>query len=132
MSHTPSFLATLVCGTALALGFSAYADACDSAGKKVRIQVKVDAAGQPEADPDTVDVCIGDTIHWIFPGAAKKFKVQFVGDTPVEWHEKTSDSSASIEGTVQPGKVVNNAPTPYKYNVEVDGKVLDPKIIVKP
>ena len=133
MSRTPSYLATLACGTALALGFAANADACDSPGKKVSINVKVDGAGQPDVDPETVNVCVGDRVHWVFPGEAKQFKVQFVSDaSPLEWREKSSDNSASVQGTVQPGTVTGDAPTPYKYNVEVAGKVLDPIIIVRP
>jgi len=133
MSRASSFLATLALGSALALGFAANVDACDSPGKKVTIKVNVDEAGEPNVSPDTVDVCVGDKVHWVFPGAAKQFKVQFVGDaSPVEWREKSSDNSASVQGTVQPGTVTGNAPTPYKYNVEIGGKVLDPRIIVQP
>jgi len=129
MSRTPSFLAALTCGTVLALGFAANADACDPKGK-VKIKVKVDDAGQPVVDKDTVSACVGDTIHWVFAGS-KEFKVQFTGDegSPFDWSDK---KGASVEGTVKADAVKDNAPTPYKYDVEIDGKVLDPKIIVDP
>ncbi len=130
MSRTPSFLAALACGTVLALGFAAHADACESTGKKIKIKVKVDNAGQPAVDPDTVNACVGDTVHWVFAGS-KEFKVQFTGDegSPFDWSDK---KGASVEGTVKADAVKGDAPTPYKYDVEVDGKVLDPKIIVDP
>jgi plastocyanin len=128
MSRTPSFLVTLACGATLALGFAANADACESQGK-INIKVKVDSSGQPVVDPDTVSACVGDTVHWVFAGS-KEFKVHFMdGDSPFDW----SDSKgASVEGTVKADAVKGDAPTPYKYSVDVDGKVLDPKIIVDP
>jgi plastocyanin len=129
MSRTPSFLATLACGTGLALAFAANADACDSPGKKVKIKVKVDNAGQPVVDPDTVNACEGDTIHWVFAGS-KQFKVQFLdNDSPFEWSDK---KGASVEGTVKAGAAKDGQSTPYPYDVEVDGAPVDPKIIVDP
>ena len=129
MSRTPSFLVALACGTVLALGFAANANACESTGKKIKIKVKVDDAGQPVVNPDTVNACVGDTVHWVFAGS-KEFKVQFMdGDSPFDWADK---KGASVEGTVKAGAARDNEPTPYKYNVDVDGKVLDPKIIVDP
>ncbi len=132
MSRAPSFLATLACGAVLALGFAANADACDPKGK-VKIKVKVDDAGQPVVDPDTVNVCVGDTVHWVFAGS-KDFKVIFMNaaDSPFVWTDKEGKNGASVEGKVRSDAVKDNAPTPYKYDVEVGGKVLDPKIIVDP
>jgi plastocyanin len=128
MSRTPSFLAALACGTVLALGFAANADVCNSEGK-VQIKVKVED-GQPVVDPDTVSACVGDTVHWVFAGPAKQFKVQFMdGDSPFDWSDK---KGASVMGTVKADAVKNNEPTPYDYDVEVDGVALDPKIIIEP
>jgi len=129
MSRVPSFLATLACGTVLALGFAASANACDSPSKKIMIKVKLEN-GQPVVDPDTVNACVGDTVQWVFAGGSKPFKVQFMGDdSPFDWSDR---SGASVDGTVKSGAAKNGQSTPYSYDVEVDGAMLDPKIIVDP
>ena len=132
MSRVPSLLATLACGTVLALGFAANADACDSPGKKVMIKVKLEN-GQPVVDPDTVKACVGDTVHWVFAGGSKPFKVQFInGDSPFDWPDGSKSDAASIDAIVKPGAAKNGQSTPYPYDVEVDGAAVDPKIIVDP
>jgi plastocyanin len=130
MSRVPEFLAALACSAAFTVGFAANAHACDSPGKKVTVKVKVENS-QPVADPDTVNACVGDTIHWIFAGSdAKEFKVKFMGDdSPFDWSDK---KGASVDGTVKAGAVKNGKPTPYDYDVELDGVAADPKIIVDP
>jgi plastocyanin len=131
MSRVPAILAALACSAVVTLGFAANADACDSPGKKIAIKVKVEN-GQPVVNPDTVNACEGDVIHWVFAGS-KPFKVQFMGgDSPFDWPEGSKENSASIDGTVQPGAAKNGKSTPYSYDVEVDGVALDPKIIVDP
>jgi len=37
-----------------------------------------------------------------------------------------------VTGTVRQGAAKDGQQTPYKYDVEVDGKTLDPRIIVDP
>jgi len=128
MSPAPSLITAVACGVALALGFSANAVACDSPGKKVMIKVKVEN-DQPVVDPETVNACVSDTILWVFAGSdAKEFMVKFMGgDSPFDWSDK---KGATVEGKVKAGAIKNGQPTPYEYEVEVDGVALDPKIIV--
>lgn len=131
MSRVPSLLANLACGTVLALGLVANAGACESQGK-IKIKVKVEN-GQPVVDPDTVKACEGDTVHWIFAGGSKPFKVQFMnGDSPFDWPDGSKSDPASIEATIKANAVKDGKSTPYPYDVEVDGATLDPKIIVEP
>ncbi len=128
MSRAPSFTVALACGAAMALGFAANADACDSPGKKVMIKVKVEN-DRPVVDPETVNACVSDTIHWVFAGSgAKEFMVKFIdGDSPFDWSDK---KGASVEGTIKASATKNGQSTPYDYEVEVDGVALDPRIIV--
>ena len=132
MSRMPTILAALACGTVLALGFAANALAGDLSGKKVTIMVK-EADGQPVVDPEAVVACVGDTIHGVFAGSdAKEFKVKFANDdSPFGWPDGTS-RGASVNGTVQPGAAKNGRSTDYPYDVEIDGAMLDPKIIIEP
>ena len=90
--------------------------------------------GQPVVDKDPLRVCVGDEVHWVFAGSdAKEFKVQFtsVADSPFDWPDK-SMKAASVKGTVKPDAVKNGKPTPYEYDVKLDGDAVDPKIIVDP
>ncbi len=129
MSRVPSLLANLACGTVLALGFAAHAGACESQGK-IKVKVKVEN-GQPVVDPDTVKACEGDTVHWVFAGGSKPFKVQFMnGDSPFDWPDGSKSDPASIEAKIKDGAAKNGQSTPYDYEVEVDGVALDPRIIV--
>ncbi len=129
MSRDQSFLVGLAGCTVLALAFASSAIACDSPDRNPKIKVKVEN-GQPAVDPDSLNVCVGDTVHWVFAGS-KNFKVTFTSadDSPFDWADK---NGASVDGTVKAGAVKNGASTAYKYSVEVDGVVLDPKIVVDP
>ena len=100
--------------------------ACDREPDKRPIQVKVDASGRPEVCPDPIDTSVGETLRWIFAGSeAKKFSIEFLTDegSPFEWDE--------IKGATVTGTVVEQARgKEFKYDVVVEGKRLDPIIIV--
>ena len=115
---------------ALAMAFPAGAGACERADRRP-IMVSVGADGMPEVDPDSLTVCEGDTVRWIFRGAARQFSILFTsaGDSPFDWQQQTG---ATVTGTVRQGAVKDGQQTPYKYDVKVGSRTLDPKIIVVP
>jgi hypothetical protein len=131
MSRHHSILAGMTCCVSLTLALATSASACEPNPQRPPIRVSVGTDGKPVVTPDTVNACVDETIHWVFQGGAKEFAVSFTGadGSPFDWNER---KGASVTGTVRPGAVKGQKPTPYKYNVEVDGKVLDPQIIVDP
>lgn len=125
-----SILGGLTCCLALAATLATSADACERRDHRP-ILVSVAADGTPEVDTDSVTVCEGDTVRWVFKGAARDFAISFtsVADSPFDWDRQTG---ATVTGTVKAGAAKDNQRTPYKYDVQVDEKTLDPKIIVEP
>jgi plastocyanin len=124
------FLLGVTCCLALAALLPASADACERRDHRP-IVVSVAADGTPEVDTDTVTVCEGDTVRWVFKGTARDFAIVFTSaaDSPFAWDRQTG---ATVTGTVREGAVKEGQQTSYKYDVQVDGKTLDPKIIVVP
>lgn len=117
-------------GLTLLLALSATTEACERADRRP-IMVTVGADGMPEVDTDSLTVCEGDTVRWIFRGAARQFSILFTSaeDSPFDWKQQTG---ATVTGTVRQGAVKDGQQTPYKYDVKVGERTLDPKIIVVP
>jgi plastocyanin len=115
---------------AFAMMMSSGAEACERADRQP-IMVTVGADGMPEVDIDSLTVCEGDTVRWIFQGSARQFSILFTSaeDSPFDWKQQTG---ATVTGTVRQGAVKDGQQTPYKYDVKVGEKTLDPKIIVVP
>jgi hypothetical protein len=123
-------LGGLACCLALATTLAARADACERTDQRP-IVVSVGADGTPAVDTDSVTVCEGDIVRWVFKGEARDFAIIFTSATesPFEWDRQTG---ATVTGTVKPGAAKGGQSTPYKYDVQVGEKTLDPKIIVEP
>ena len=107
----------------------------DSQRQSDRIQAKVDvdANGQPTVTPEPIYAREGDEVHWVFRGnLAKDFIVTFTGaeGSPFDWKSKKGENGASVVGIVKAGAAKGGKRTRYKYAVDVDGKVLDPQIII--
>src|SRR5512137_2354814 len=68
----------------------ASAEACERADRRP-IMVSVGADGMPEVDTDSLTVCEGDTVRWIFRGAARQFSILFTSaeDSPFDWKQQT-------------------------------------------
>ena len=101
--------------------------------KKIQAAVTVDDNGQPVVTPDSIYAREGDEVHWVFKGnPAKDFIVTFTGDegSPFDWDEQKGENGASVTGTVRAGAAKGGKRTRYKYAVKVEGKVLDPMIII--
>ena len=125
-----SKLPGLTLGLTLALALSAETEACERADRQP-IMVSVGADGMPEVDTESLTVCEGDTVRWIFQGTVRQFSILFTSaeDSPFDWIQQTG---ATVTGTVRQGAVKDGQQTPYKYDVKVGEKALDPKIIVVP
>jgi hypothetical protein len=133
MSGKKSILFVAACCAALVAPLlSAQAQACEANPGRAPIRVSIGADGTPAVSAESVTACEGETLRWVFQGTdAREFSVLFVGaeDSPFDWDRQTG---STVTGTVKPGAAKGGKRTEYKYDVEVDGNVLDPRIIVDP
>lgn len=96
------------------------------------VMVSVDNEGNPVVSPDSIMACEGDEVRWVFRGnAAKEFAIFFTGGegNPCEPGNLTG---ATVLCTIKKGAAKNQQQTEYKYDVEIDGRRLDPTIIIDP
>jgi hypothetical protein len=103
---------------------------CKCAGDKVQVFVS-EVNGKPDVVPDSAKAREGDEVHWIFRGGgAKEFAILFssVADSPFDWSQM---KGAQVKACVKAGAARNGPTTEYNYNVDIDGQVLDPKIIIE-
>jgi hypothetical protein len=137
MSRHQLVLARMASCVALGLILSAGVSGCVTGASHadktpIQVTVTVDASGMPEVKPDPTPAHEGNRVHWVFQGpSAKEFAVKFtnVADSPFDWSEQ---KGTQIWGTVKAGAAKDNRRTEYKYSVDVNGKALDPKIIIEP
>lgn len=103
---------------------------CKCTGGKHKIVV-TEMDGKPQVDWPSVTAKEGDQLHWIFRGStAKEFAILFssVADSPFDWSQM---KGAQVKACVKAGALKNGATTEYDYDVDIDGQVLDPKIIIE-
>ena len=117
---------TVAACCALLVAVTAPAGACEQRPQPP-VMVTVGADGTPVVDRDPIRACEGDTIRWVFQGGARELAVIFRDDasSPFDWNRQTG---ATVTGTVQAGASERG---PFKYDVEVGGRRLDPQIIVE-
>ncbi len=130
MFRNESALLGITCCLAWALPLAASAENCVPTPSREPIRVSVGADGMPAVSAETVTACEGETLRWVFQGGARQFAILFVSaeDSPFDW---SNQRGATVSGTVKAGAAKNDQRTEYKYDVEVDGKVLDPRIIIE-
>ena len=131
MQTARKMLLAMGCGALLATPLATQA-ACVPESNRAPIRVSVGSDGQPVVTPADVSACEGETLRWVFQGSdAREFAVMFRSDagSPFDWAQQTG---ATVTGTVKAGAARDGQQTAYKYDVEVDGKILDPRIIVEP
>lgn len=128
--------ASMLLGAACCLGlaWSALATAGDCQPKPGRepIRVHVGADGKPTVSEESVTLCEKETVRWVFTGAGgKEFSIIFRGaeGSPFDWDRQTGNT---VTGTVRVGAAKEGNSTDYKYDVELDGEVLDPVIVIEP
>ena len=89
-----SILIGMTCCLALTMTLAARADACERSDRRP-ISVSVGADGMPAVDADSLTVCEGDTVRWVFKGAARDFSILFTSDadSPFDWNVQTGGPS---------------------------------------
>ena|SRR5947209_6627479 len=91
------------------------------------IKIKHNPGNLPSVDQDSVHISAtqGDEVEWVCEPADKDFDVRFDQNSPFEqnhYHRKNNRT----------GRVKADATGEYKYSVTIDGKLLDPTVIVHP
>lgn len=106
---------------------------CQDAGAATRASVYIDLdyAPGPEIAPCSVDA--GTRITWRAPEEARSgFVVDFIGASPAVGAPKEAEyASNSRSGRPKVTLVANNEPGTYEYHYSVDGRVVDPVIIIR-
>jgi len=137
MSRHQLVLARMASCVALGLILSASLSGCasnpsDSSKTPKQVTITVDANGMPVATLDETKAHEGDKVHWVFQGPeAREFAILFTSavGSPFDWSEQ---KGTQVWGKVKAGAAKDGKRTDYKYNVDVNGKVRDPKIIIEP
>lgn len=113
-------------GTLLLTTLTATAEACERRPQPP-VMVTVGADGMPVVNRDPIQACEGDTIRWVFQGGARELAVIFrdAANSPFDWNRQTG---ATVTGTVRAGAAQVGG---FKYDVEVNGRRLDPQIIIE-
>jgi hypothetical protein len=76
------------------------------------------------ANPVAVYLCADDTVTW--SSNDRKFKVEFMQDSPFSNDEKAFDNAHSKSQGAKHLKQL----TVYEYKITVDGKEFDPQVII--
>jgi len=108
------------------------------------IEVAYDAGGTPAVTPDSCKVKVGTTVTWRGPASNQTpFTLRFDGNPgsvekggpPGDRRSMISMSSSleveSESGAYQEVAITAENAGPYKYDVEANGHVLDPHIIIE-
>lgn len=92
-----------------------------------KVVIAVDASGTPTVDSDraTLSVNNGDTVVWVPSQGISGFSVVFDSGSPF-----SRSSFTSTGGRISSGRITSTNSATYKYSVWVNGKWLDPQIIV--
>jgi hypothetical protein len=89
------------------------------------VTIGVDAQGNPTCDPMDIDIwsTLGDTINWASSGIV--FLITFPLSSPFSLSSFYGPNASS--GPIRAGVAGS-----FKYSVDVNGKILDPKVGVRP
>jgi len=78
----------------------------------------------PHVEPKDVEIGVDDSVKWNYSG---DFVVVFEEETPFDsWYFYPGND---MSGKPRPDVEHNH---PYKYTVHIDGKRLDPNVIIRP
>lgn len=94
--------------------------------KNVIVQHHEGTAPTVDKDPIYLRSDLGDQMNWACDHPGKIFHVTFLnGRSP--FARSTFDNDHPESGAIKPG-----ATGEYKYSVEIDGHINDPRIIIQP
>ena len=93
-----------------------------------QVLVKHHEGGVPSVDQDDIvlDRRLGEEVQWNCDHPEKAFRVVFTDGSP--FASSTFDEKNNSSGPIQ----INAKSRAYKYSVEIDGKVYDPRVIIQP
>jgi|SRR6476659_1571099 hypothetical protein len=94
--------------------------------KSVTVQHREGTAPTVDNDPIYLRSDLGDQMNWACDHPGKTFRITFLNDRS-PFARTTFDNQHPDSGPIQPG-----ATGEYKYSVEIDGHINDPKIIIQP
>lgn len=95
--------------------------------RKVTVHIRHNPGNAPSVDQDEAHISStqGDEIEWICDAPGKDFHVRFNDKSPFQQNHYHSKNNRT-------GRVKSDASGKFKYSVEIDGKILDPTVIVHP
>jgi plastocyanin len=95
--------------------------------QRVTVRIQHNPGDTPSVDQDSVHISAteGDEVEWICDAPDKDFHVRFQQESPFEQNYYHRNNNRT-------GRVKSNATGTYKYSVDIDGKILDPTVIVHP
>jgi hypothetical protein len=123
-------LRSVACCALLTVSVAGTSEACVSKPQPA-VVVTLGANGVPEVNRDPIVACEGDEIRWVFQGGPDKLEVIFksLAESPFDWAHRTG---GTVTGTIRAGAAADSGADGFKYDVDVNGRRLDPKIIVEP
>ena len=94
-----------------------------------QIRVSTNAQGMPQVNIQDLEIWStqGDQVQWVGVGP---YVVFFSSGSPFASSTFTCPAGSSTPQSS--GPITAGASGSFKYNVQVNGKILDPRIIVKP
>ncbi len=115
-------------------GAAAVKDSCDCADEGVVLQgtntavvrISLDGNGVPRVSAEKVVVNVGQRIVWVGP---EKMEIKFPEESPFK--ERVLKTDNGVINRVAPEQKFKGKEKRYKYDVVVNGKVLDPFIIIR-
>jgi len=102
-----------------------------TSGSTIPLPVNITHTGAaPSVDNDTIIIDRDEggenlEVVWLCNAPGKTFHICFPKGSPFKQSHFSSGDNYS-------GKIKPNASGPYKYNIEIDGQILDPTVIIKP
>lgn len=93
-----------------------------------RVVVGIGAGGSPTVDQPTVTLVAanGDSVIWVPGTGVAAFSIQFPAGSPFNQSSFASSGGSMASGAIRAGANGN-----YKYSVGLNGRWLDPTVVVK-
>ena len=94
-----------------------------------QVQISTTQQGAPAVDISTVDLWLpdGDQVQWLGTGP---YEVSFPSGSPFASSSFNCPSGSSTP--LSSGPIKTGSTGPYKYNVQIGSKILDPTIKIHP
>jgi len=95
-----------------------------------KVVITLDKNGQPQVDAESETIVLNrqknEEVLWI---STESFRIDFNGDSPFD--EDQFDHTHGNSGLIR-RSVISSKDKIYKYTIDINGKILDPGIIIDP